>query len=883
MRRWQKWLATHRIGVWFVSLLVAGLAALALAVEQTRPHLDGELLRYDSFVGHVEGGRISSARILNYDSYVVGTYRRRDGVEARYRTAYFKTYGGAGGSGLQNDLLTLLTINRVPVQIDQQVGKSISGVLTAVIPALMAIVALLYLIVSWRRGTGLFATGGSPRRTDPDAPSVTFDDVAGQAAAVTELREIADYLAEPERFAVVGSKIPRGVLLYGPPGSGKTLLARALAGEVGATFFYVSGAEFVELYVGVGASRVRSLFEEARDSAPAIVFIDEIDAIGQRRSAGEAAQGGDEQEQALNQILTEMDGFAGSEGVIVLAATNRPDVLDPALLRPGRFDRSIGLERADETGRLEILRLHARGRPLTADADLEGLAHRAVGLTGAELANLVNEAGLLAVRAGGAEISNAELEQALRRVREAPERQRRLAMRGSTPGRQLLSEERVGFGDIAGLDNIIEELREISAYLDEPEAFARMGARAPRGHLIVGPPGCGKTMLVRALAHEANAAFFWVSASELTERYVGVGAARVRDLFAEARSMAPAIVFIDEIDAIGAQRGGALDGGSRESENTLNQILIELDGFSGGEAVVVAGASNRPEILDPALVRPGRFDRTITIELPHLDARREILAVHARGKPLSASVDLDAVASTTSGFSGADLANLLNEAALLAIRRAKPQITSADIGDAMDRVLLGVAGTNRMSEEQRRVVAYHESGHAVVGHALPGARVPHRVSVMPRGRTLGAVMTRDDGDRLLDSRSSLLDQMAALLGGHTAEMLVFGEVTSGASGDLQRVNQIARQMVLELGMSDGFGVVTHSSHGRNGVLRDEHSDETAHRIDEEVASLVVEAQERARAVLTRARDLLDQIADAVLEREVLTADDLEAIVGRSRV
>ena len=881
MRRSQKWLAAHRIGVWFVSLLVAGLAALALTVEQTRPHLDGELLRYDSFVGHVEGGRIISARILNYDSYVVGTYRRRDGVETLYRTAYFKTYGGAGGSGLQNDLLTLLTINRVPVQIDQQVGKSIAGVLTAVIPALMAIVALLYLIVSWRRGSGLFATGGAPRRTDPDAPSVTFGDVAGQDAAVTELREIADYLAEPERFAAVGSTIPRGVLLYGPPGSGKTLLARALAGEVGAAFFYVSGAEFVELYVGVGASRVRTLFEEARDNAPAIIFIDEIDAIGQRRTAGEGAQGGDEQEQALTQILTEMDGFAGPEGVIVLAATNRPDVLDPALLRPGRFDRSVGLERTDEAGRLQILRLHARGRPLAPDADLAGVARRAVGCTGAELANLINEAGLLAVRAGASEITNTELDQALLRVREAPERQRRLAMRGSTPGRQLLSEERVGFADIAGLDNIVEELREIEAYLDEPEAFARMGARAPRGHLLVGPPGCGKTMLVRALAHEANAAFFWVSASELTERYVGVGAARVRDLFAEARSMAPSIVFIDEIDAIGAQRAGTGDAGSREAENTLNQILIELDGFSGGEAVVVAGASNRPEILDPALVRPGRFDRTITIELPHLEARREILEVHARAKPLSPGVDLGSLASMTSGFSGADLANLLNEAALLAIRRRRPQITSAEVGDAMDRVLLGVAGTNRMTDEQRRIVAYHESGHAVVGHVLPGARIPHRVSVMPRGRTLGAVMTRDDGDRLLETRTSLLDQMAALLGGHTAEQLVFGQVTSGAAEDLQRVNRLARQMVLELGMSEGFGVVTHGGRANGTGLRDEHSEETARRIDQEIAALVVEAQGRARSVLTRARALLDEVADAVIEREVLTADELESILGRT--
>ena len=879
LKRWQGWIAERKTGVWFSVVMLLGLAAVALSLEQTRPHVGGEPLRYDTFVERVEDGRILDARILNFDSFVVGRYRRPDGTPARYQLEYFKTYSG-GGFGNQNPVLDLLLVNRVPVEIDQQVDKNISGLLTVVIPALMAILALMYVVVSWRRGTGLFAARGGPRLVDPDAPSVTFEDIAGQEAAVDELREIADYLADPGRFASIGSTIPRGVLLYGPPGSGKTLLARALAGEVGAAFYYVSGAEFVELYVGVGASRVRGLFEEARKNVPAIIFIDELDAIGQRRSTGERSAGSsDEQEQALNQILTEMDGFIGSEGVIVLAATNRPDVLDPALLRPGRFDRSVALERADEAGRLEILRLHARGRPLAPDVDLEALARRSVGLTGAELANLVNEAGLLAVRAGQSTIADAQLHEALRRVREAPERQRRLAMRGSAPGRQVLADEQIRFSDIAGLDNVVDELLEIEAYLDEPDSFTRMGARAPRGHLLVGPPGCGKTMLVRALAYEANAAFFWVSASEFTERYVGVGAARVRDLFAEARAMAPAIVFIDEIDAIGSQRGGVGDSGSRESESTLNQILIELDGFAGSEGVVVMGATNRPEILDPALVRPGRFDRTITLDLPHLEARHEILKVHARDKPLSPDVDLRALASTTSGFSGADLANLLNEAVLLTIRRKRHQITSAEIGEAMDRVLLGVAGSHRMSDEQRRVVAYHEAGHAVIGHALPGARIPHRLSVMPRGRTLGAVLTRDEGDRLLNSRSMLLDEMAALLGGHTAEQLVFGEVTSGAAQDLTRVNAIARQMVLELGMSEGFGVIAHGGDERGSTAA--YSDDTARRIDDEIGQLVTQAQGRARTILERARAALDEVAAAVIEREILTAEDLKAILGDS--
>ncbi|HWC28135.1 MAG TPA: AAA family ATPase, partial [Solirubrobacteraceae bacterium] len=814
----------------------------------------------------------------NFDSFVVGTYRRRDGRLANYRTAYFKSYATSGGTANQTPLLELLITNRVPVRIDQQAHKGLASTLTLVIPVLMSIAVLAYFLFSWRRGSGPFSRRG--RQFRHDAPDVTFGDIAGQATAVAELREIAEYLADPGRFASVGSTIPRGVLLYGPPGSGKTLLARALAGEVGAAFYYVSGAEFVEMYVGVGASRVRSLFDDARATVPSIIFIDELDAIGQRRAADDTT-GGPEQEQALNQILTEMDGFVGSEGIIVVAATNRPDVLDPALLRPGRFDRSIGLERTDEAGRLEILRLHARGRPLAADADLAGIARQAVGLTGAELASLVNEAGLLTARAGEPEISNACLEEALRRVREAPERRRRLAMRGSSPGRQVLSDEQTSFADVAGLENVIEELREIETYLDEPEAFTRMGARAPSGHLLVGPPGSGKTMLVRALAYEASAAFFWVSASEFTERYTGVGAARVRDLFAEARAMAPAIVFIDEIDAIGSERGAATGEAARETDTTLNQILIELDGFTGSEGVVVMGATNRPEILDPALVRPGRFDRTITLDLPHLEARRDILRVHARSKPLSPEVDLHALAGATSGFSGADLANLLNEAALLAIRRRRRQIGEAEIGEAMDRVLLGVAGTHRLNDEQRTIVAYHEAGHAVLGHELPGARIPHRVSVIPRGRRLGAVLTRDEGDRLLMTRSMLLDEMAALLGGHTAEDLVFGEVSSAAGEDLQRVNLVARQMVVELGMSAGLGVVAYGDDGRGAGARI-HSEETARRVDEEVARIVREAQARARDVLERSRAVLDRVAAAVAEREILTAEELEAILAGAR-
>ena len=852
----------------FCSLaIIILLIALVQVVAASRPQVTGKQLTYKTFIDYAEAGKIESARILDADSYVVGRYQRADRSLGSYNVPYLKTADRV-------ELLDTLLENGIPARIDQQFGKSLVEPVTLVIPSLIIAVILFYFFMSWRRGTGLFAVKSGATLATKEDTDRGFDDVAAQDTAVTELRELALFLSDPKRFTSLGARIPSGVLLYGPPGCGKTLLAKALAGESGASFYSISGSDFVELYVGVGAARVRELFKEARENAPSIVFIDEIDAVGKRRRSTSSEGSGEEQTQALNQILSEMDGFTSGLGTIVVAATNRPDDLDPALLRPGRFDRAISVDRPDEPGRIGILRVHARGKPLSEGVDLQSVAHRAIGMTGADLESVMNEAALLTARAGKREITQRELEDALTRTLEAPERQRRLSVRDRTLGQQSLLDERVTFDDVAGIEEALEELGEVKEFLSDPERFADMGARFPRGFLLVGPPGTGKTLLARAVAGEANAAFVTVAATEFTEIFVGEGAARVRDLFSQARAVAPTILFIDEIDAIGSKREASMDG-HREREQTLNQILIELDGFRQRDSVIVMAATNRPEILDPALVRPGRFDRTITLGLPDRAGRRAILEVHASGKKLGADVDLDAIAAVTRGLSGAELANVMNEATLLAARRSSDDVTMEFLDEAIGRVSLGISRAHILSEDERQTVAYHEAGHAIVAMSLPDARLPHKVTIIPAGRALGQAWLTETHDRLLHSRGVLIDEMATLLGGRVAEELVFGQPSSGASNDLERVGQIARTMVQELGMSDAIGAIVYGS-SDNGTY---YSEETARLIDIEAKALVEQAEDRARRLLESGRDSLEQVAQALLEREILSAEEIKRIVG----
>ena len=448
-------------------------------------------------------------------------------------------------------------------------------------------------------------------------------------------------------------------------------------------------------------------------------------------------------------------------------------------------------------------------------------------------------------------------------------------------------DSKVTFQDVAGEDEEKEELREIVEFLRQPDKYLALGARVPKGVLLVGPPGTGKTLLAKAVAGEAGVKFLSISGSDFVEMYVGVGASRVRDLFHQAKQSSPAIVFIDEIDAVGRQRGSGLGGGHDEREQTLNQLLVEMDGFAANEGVVVLAATNRVDILDPALLRPGRFDRQVYVGLPDIKGRRDILAVHARNKPLAEDVDLDKLAKGTSGFTGADLENLLNEAALLAGRRDEKAITMDDLQKSVIKVIAGPEKRSRViPEHERRLTAYHEAGHAVVMHALPDLDPVHQITIVPRGQAGGMTIYLPDEDRSYLSRSYLLDNIAGLLGGRAAEQLVLGDISTGASSDISRATQMARKMVGTYGMSDRMGnVAFDAGHdevfiGKSMAQTRPYSEETAAEMDQEIRRIMDEAYGRCREILEQYRPQLDQVAQFLLQHETMTAQEFEDVFRR---
>lgn len=446
----------------------------------------------------------------------------------------------------------------------------------------------------------------------------------------------------------------------------------------------------------------------------------------------------------------------------------------------------------------------------------------------------------------------------------------------------------VTFADVAGEEEAKQELTEVVDFLRNPAKYHQLGARLPRGVLLVGPPGTGKTLMARAVAGEAGVPFFSVSASEFVEMFVGVGASRVRDLFDKAKQNAPAIVFVDELDAVGRQRFAGLGGSNDEREQTLNQMLVEMDGFETNQEVIVMAATNRPDVLDPALLRPGRFDRQVVVGLPDKSGREAVLQIHTRGLPLASEVDISGIARGTTGFSGADLANLVNEAALTAARRNRKEITSADFEEALDKILLGTARTGLMNPKEREVVAYHEAGHALVAHFTPGSDPLRKVSIVPRGRALGVTVQMPEEDRHNYSRTFLQGRLAMLLGGRAAEMVVYDEVTTGAENDLKEATGLARRMVGLWGMSPDLGPVylgTGEEHvflGREIVQEKAFSDSTANRLDTAVREMVENALEQAVAMNTRYSDRLDALVAALLEQETLDAKEVVEILGPSQ-
>ena len=453
--------------------------------------------------------------------------------------------------------------------------------------------------------------------------------------------------------------------------------------------------------------------------------------------------------------------------------------------------------------------------------------------------------------------------------------------RVQTPGE---GDKKTTFRDVAGADEEKEELQEIVEFLRDPEKYLNLGAHIPKGVLLVGPPGTGKTLLARAVAGEAGVKFLSISGSDFVEMYVGVGASRVRDLFTQAKQNAPAIIFIDEIDAVGRQRGSGLGGGHDEREQTLNQLLVEMDGFSANEGVVVLAATNRVDILDPALLRPGRFDRQVYVGLPDIKGREEILAIHARNKPLAEDVDLAQVARSTAGFAGADLENLLNEAALLAGRRDLPAINMALLNEAVIKVIAGPEKHSRViPEHERRLTAYHEAGHAVVMHALPDHDPVHQITIVPRGQAGGMTISLPDEDRSYLSRSYLLSQIVSLLGGRAAEQLILGDISTGASNDIQRATSMARKMVGTYGMSDRLGTVAFDAGhdevfiGKSMAQTRPYSEKTAAEIDEEISRIIGEAYARCLAILEENRARLVTVAEYLLAHETMSAADFEAV------
>ncbi|KAF2956114.1 cell division protein FtsH [Marinitoga sp. 38H-ov] len=451
--------------------------------------------------------------------------------------------------------------------------------------------------------------------------------------------------------------------------------------------------------------------------------------------------------------------------------------------------------------------------------------------------------------------------------------------------------ERVTFDDVAGVDEAKEELEDIVKFLKNPQSFNKMGARMPKGILLVGPPGTGKTLVARAVAGEAKVPFFYISGSDFVELFVGVGAARVRDLFAQAKANAPAIIFIDEIDAVGRQRGAGLGGGHDEREQTLNQLLVEMDGFDPRVGIVVMAATNRPDILDKALLRPGRFDKKVVLDMPDVKGREQILKIHMKGKPISPNIDIEVLARRTPGFSGADLENLINEAALLSARKGKKIIEMEEMEEAIDRVIAGPARKTRViSDKTRKIIAYHELGHAIVGALLPNADPVHKVTIIPRGhQALGFTLQLPLEDRYLMTKEEILDRITGILGGRAAEELVFNQITSGAANDLQKATEYARIMILKFGMSERLGPIAWGAEEEEVFLGKElakmknYSEETANEIDNEIKRIIIESYEKAKTILSENIDKLHEIANVLLEKETLSGEELNELLGTVEV
>lgn len=694
-----------------------------------------------------------------------------------------------------------------------------------------------------------------------DKIKTRLSDIAGLIEAKDDINQFLDFIHNSKKFKHLGAKPPKGLIMYGPAGTGKTLLARAIAGETNATFISVSGSAFEELLVGRGAARIRELFALARKNKPAIIFIDEIDALAPQRSAEEPQN----QIQTVNQLLSEMDNIDQEKnlGIYVLAATNRVEALDPALLRPGRFDWQLHIRLPSDEDRKQILTKLISSIVSSKDLNMNELVEKSAGFSGADLANLVNEAAIFAGRENKKSVDMQSFDMAFKKIAGYEKELSPLF------GVKILSssEIKTRFIDIAGMNEAKREVTEIVDFLRKPKEFTRLGAIPPSGILIYGPPGTGKTMMARAIAGEANAAFIAVSGSAFDERYVGVGAARVRELFKIARRYKPCIVFIDEIDALAPQRGSNDMGGQ---DQTINQFLNEMDNVqrNNNEGIIFIGATNRLDIIDPAVLRPGRFDRKVYFRLPQLQEREAILYSLLKKIRYAKNVDIKVLAQITSGYSGADLANLVNEAAIDATRKNKTLVDMASFEEANDRIALGVnQGSGSFTKFERKLTAYHEAGHALVGLLHPNnPRTFHKMTIGLRDNSLGVTHFRFESEVYSFTKKQYEALIATSLGGYIAEELIFGKdnVTNGAASDLNNANEIAKDMVTKYAMADDQSLIMDDIFsGREDLIIKN-------------AEVILERDYReAKDILVKNMDKLHALANALLEHEVL---DYEQIV-----
>lgn len=691
-----------------------------------------------------------------------------------------------------------------------------------------------------------------------------LDDIAGMTQAKTEIRKYLDFITDGEKFTKLGAIPPKGILLYGPPGTGKTLIARAIAGEANRTFISVSGSAFEEMFVGKGAARIRELFELARKNKPAIIFIDEIDALAPSRS--NTPEISPSHIQTLNQLLSEMQNLDEEKNadIAVLAATNRMESLDSAILRPGRFDWQIEIRLPTDEDRKDILTKAMKKIVVSNNIDLDALVVQSAGYSGADLVNLVNEAAIFAGQTNKSEVEYADFEQAFKKV----------SAYEKDPNPQFsakvisASQLKTNLTNIAGMNEAKREVTEIVDFLKDPKSFTRLGAKPPTGIMIYGPPGTGKTLMARAIAGEAKANFIAVSGADFDERYVGVGAARVKELFKLARKYKPCIVFIDEIDALAPQRSGG-GGDSAGKDQTINQFLSEMDNIQDhlNEGIIFIGATNRLDIIDKALLRPGRFDRKVFFRLPTIEERTEILQAHLKNVQVAKNVDVKTLAKMTIGFSGADLANLVNEAAIDATRANKKSVDMASFEEANDKIALGVKQSSlSYSDEDKKRTAYHEAGHALVGLLHPNhPRILHKLTIGLRDYSLGVTHFTPQSEEFSLTKQELEALIATSFGGYAAEELIYGKnnISGGASSDLENANRIAKKMVSDYGMADKQLLLV------SEVFRDEGLFQQA------AEEILKRDYEEAKNILEKNRDKLELLAKALLENETL---DYEQIV-----